>query len=106
MSEAAAEKHLNDEVVKLGGLTRKWTSPSHAHVEDRIVFLPDGELWFIEMKADGKLPTGGQWREIMRQRELGHKAGYLAGKLEVTQFLYSSNRELWMNAHIKENYRG
>ncbi len=106
MSERDAEKYLDNAVKKAGGFTRKWTSPNHAGVEDRICFFPEGELWFIEVKDTDKLPTSAQWREIMRQRELGHNAGYLAGKEEVADFMYSTNRELWMIGHIMANYNG
>lgn len=104
MSESTAEKHLKKMMKIVGGFARKWVSPGHTSVEDQICFFPDGELWFIEMKDDKKLPTPNQWKEIFKQRELGHKAGYLAGVDEVNAFISSDDRVRWMNIHIRKNY--
>lgn len=109
MAERDVEKYLNEQVKKLGGFSRKWTSPSHVGVQDRIAFLPGGEVWFIEIKDTGKKPTSAQWREIMRQRELGANAGYLAGKKEVDEFFWYTTRilrEVWMRAHVNDNITG
>ena len=86
MKESSVEKYLNKIVKEVGGFTRKWVSPGHVGVEDRICFLPNGEIWFIEMKRPGKFPTAVQWREIMRQRDLGHNAGYLSSEEEIDHF--------------------
>jgi len=103
VKETEVELFLTTEVKRLfGGLSRKWSSPQHNNVEDRIVFLPLGEIWFIEVKRPGKLPTEGQWREIMRQRNLGANAGYLSSTDEVTAFLYSGDRVEWMRQHVQK----
>ena len=98
-AEAAVEKELDKHVKFAGGFSRKWVSPGHAGVEDRICFFPDGEVWFIEVKTAGRKPDAHQLREIMRQRELGHNAGYLAGIHEVISFI-SSNRVEWMDRQM------
>ena len=102
MKESAVERHLNTRVKGCGGVTRKWTSPGHAGVEDRICFFQLGELWFIEVKQQGKLPNDAQWREIMLQRNMGHNAGYLAGEHEVDAFIFSQDRETWMTQHVQK----
>lgn len=104
MAEKTAEKHLKKMMKVVGGFARKWVSPGHASVEDQICFFPDGELWFIEMKDKKKKPSTAQWKEIFKQRDLGHKAGYLAGVKEVNAFISSDNRIEWMLQHIRENY--
>ena len=69
-NEHKVEKYLHDEVTKLGGTTRKWTSPGRSGVPDRIVFL--NGIVFVEVKTNtGKLSTA-QEREIERLR--GHGA--------------------------------
>jgi len=35
----------------LGGKAYKWVSPAHIGVADRIVVLPGGVVWFVEVKA-------------------------------------------------------
>ena len=101
-AESTVERHLRSKVEALGGFTRKWTSPGHAGVEDQICFFPEAEIWFIEVKVMGKLPTGSQWREIIDQRMLGHNAGYLAGEFEVDSFMASNDRVGWMKCQIRE----
>ena len=51
------EKHIEAYLVKrvkeMGGIAYKFTSPAHRGVADRVVCLPDGVVWFIELKAPG-----------------------------------------------------
>jgi hypothetical protein len=53
MKESTIEKHLVAKVKALGGMAYKFTSPAHRGVADRIVCLPDGQTWFVELKAPG-----------------------------------------------------
>ena len=54
------EKHIEAYLVKavknLGGKAYKFNSVSHRGVADRIICLPNGEAWFVEVKQpNGKL---------------------------------------------------
>jgi hypothetical protein len=51
MKESTIEKHLVAQVKALGGMAYKFTSPAHRGVADRVVCLPDGQTWFVELKA-------------------------------------------------------
>lgn len=51
MRESEVELHLKWHIEVLGGKTFKWTSPGVRGVADRIVCLPDGQVWFVELKA-------------------------------------------------------
>jgi len=53
MRESTIEKHFVAKVKALGGQAYKFTSPAHRGVADRIVCLPDGSTWFVELKAPG-----------------------------------------------------
>jgi hypothetical protein len=53
MKESTIEKHLVAKVKALGGMAYKFTSPAHRGVADRVVCLPDGQTWFVELKAPG-----------------------------------------------------
>lgn len=53
MKESTIEKHLVTPVKALGGMAYKFTSPAHRGVADRVVCLPDGQTWFVELKAPG-----------------------------------------------------
>lgn len=55
MRESKIEKHLTDEVKKLGGMCLKFTS-SVSGVPDRIILLPENRIFFVEVKQEnGKL---------------------------------------------------
>ncbi len=101
--ENDVESYLDQMVKEYGGFTRKWDSGGG--VQDRICFFPEGEVWFIEVKTTDELPKPHQWREIMRQRDLGHNAGFLAGRNQVSYFMSVVNRVEWMTVHMSNNCR-
>ena len=53
MRESTIEKHLVAQVKAMGGMAYKFTSPAHRGVADRVVVLPGGVVWFVELKAPG-----------------------------------------------------
>lgn len=64
--EAAIYRHAK----KLGWLCYKFTSPQRRSVPDRL-FIKNGAVIFMEMKATGKKPTKGQLREIAKLQGQG-----------------------------------
>lgn len=85
--EAKVETHLHREVEKAGGTTRKFVSPGHRGVPDRVVIWPRvhpltyyrhqpnvvhaAEVHFVETKAPGKDAEKHQAREHVRLQKLG-----------------------------------
>lgn len=69
MLEKEIEKKVCDYAKTKGFLVYKFVSPGHAFVPDRMLISPEGEVSFIEFKAEGKKPTAGQEREHTRLRE-------------------------------------
>jgi streptogramin lyase len=56
MLERDIERHLVRRVAERGGVAYKWVSPGRVGVADRIVMLPGGRVWFVELKtATGRL---------------------------------------------------
>ena len=53
MKESEIEAHLVWHVEVMGGKAYKFKSPSQRGVADRIVCLPDGRTWFVELKKEG-----------------------------------------------------
>ena len=49
--EKEIERYLATRIAALGGKAYKWVSPAHIGVADRIVVLPGGVVWFVEVKA-------------------------------------------------------
>lgn len=59
--ERDVEKHFVWAVSRAGGKTWKFKSPNNRGVCDRIVCLPDGSTWFVELKT-----KGGRLSELQR----------------------------------------
>jgi hypothetical protein len=51
--ERDIERYLVKRVKDLGGVAYKFVSPAHRGVADRLVVLPGGRVWFVEVKAPG-----------------------------------------------------
>lgn len=51
MKESEIEAHLVWHIERLGGRAYKFKSPSQRGVADRVICLPDGATWFVEVKA-------------------------------------------------------
>ena len=51
MKESTIETYFVAQVKAAGGVAFKFVSPSNRGVSDRIVCLPDGSTWFVELKA-------------------------------------------------------
>lgn len=60
--EKDIEKKLKKMVERHGGLCLKWVSPGMDGVPDRIVLLPGGRVFFIELKR----PKGGKLSELQK----------------------------------------
>lgn len=71
MLEKHIEAHLVARVKAMGGIAYKFTSPQRRSVPDRLVLLPGGGVYFVELKAPGKKPTEMQTREHEKLRALG-----------------------------------
>jgi|TARA_R110002095_G_C4251687_1_gene240220 hypothetical protein len=84
--ENKVEKYLDKEVVALGGITRKWVSPSQDGVPDRIVIVR-GLVIFVEVKTvDGEL-TSNQEREHTRLIDCGAIVKTVYGEGGVDDFI-------------------
>jgi hypothetical protein len=87
MLERDIERYLVDRVHELGGEAYKFTSPSHRGVFDRIVVMPRGIVWFVELKT----PTGKMSRlqELFQKRltELGQRNVVLSSRDAVNNFI-------------------
>ena len=51
-AESFIEKWLGNKVRQLKVIYYKFVSPGNAGVPDRILVLPTGEVWFVELKDD------------------------------------------------------
>jgi hypothetical protein len=70
MNESHIEKKVCEYAKSKGWLTYKFVSPSNRGVPDRL-FLRKGNLFFIEFKAPGKIPTKLQSKIISKIKDQG-----------------------------------
>lgn len=93
MQEANVEKYLIRYVKDKGGLCLKFISASMRGLPDRIVIIPQGKIFFVELKAKGKKPRPEQKRVHKLFSSLGAKV-YTADSKEkvrsVVDEVYSS----------------
>ena len=85
--EKDIEKFLNDNIKKLGGRSYKFVSPGNSGVPDRIIFLPGGRIYFVELKTKRGRPSALQKLQRRRFKELGHEVYFLYGLEDVKVFL-------------------
>lgn len=86
MKEREVEQYLIRRVKEVGGEQRKFTSPGHKDVPDRIVVL-DGRVYFVELKAPGKFLRPGQVREHAKLRTVGAHVFTIDSKEGVDYFI-------------------
>jgi len=80
--ENKVERYLDDEIKKLGGITRKWVSPGRDGAPDRIIIIR-GTVIFVEVKTvDGKL-SRAQEREHNRLHNAGAVVRTVFGEAHV-----------------------
>ena len=87
MREKDVEAHLRNEIKKIGGKAYKWESPGNAGVPDRIIFLPNGRVHLVELKAPGKKPTALQLAQHRKLTQLGQQVYVLDSKEAVNDFI-------------------
>ncbi len=89
MLEKEIESYLVAQVKVKGGRAYKFTSPAHRGVSDRIVLLPNGVVWFVELKTEtGRLSP---LQDAFRREINGMGGNYIClyGKKDVEQWLRS-----------------
>ena len=88
-SEREIEAYLVKCVKNKKGLCMKWTSPGNAGVPDRIVIVPGGEVYFVELKAEGKRENLSplQRNFINKLKNLNCDARVIASFQEVDEFI-------------------
>jgi hypothetical protein len=73
MNEKLIEKKLKEAVKKLGGKAVKFSSPFETGWPDRLVLMPGGFMWWVELKSTGK-PLSPRQRIVCGELEaLGFK---------------------------------
>lgn len=92
-SEKAIEKYLASECKKLGGKALKYESAKHGGLPDRICMLPNGVLFWVELKSKGQKPRPLQGLMIERLRDLGQRV-YVADSKEMVDLILKKEYEI------------
>jgi hypothetical protein len=72
MRESTVERSLVRRVAGYGGMALKWKNPWVSGVPDRVVMLPGGRAYFVELKAPGGVQTPLQRKMAKNMAALGH----------------------------------
>ncbi|MGO4938583.1 VRR-NUC domain-containing protein [Fundicoccus sp. Sow4_D5] len=86
MLEKNIEMYFNKQIKKMGGLSRKFTSPGQRGVPDRIAIL-NGQVYFVELKRPGQKPRPDQLAEHRTLAKHGVKVYVLDSKYAVDVWL-------------------
>lgn len=95
ISEKQIESFLRAEIKKIDGVSFKFTSSGNAGVPDRICIMPDGRVYFVEIKSQqGKL-SSLQQAQIQRLRKLRQTVFVIHSKADVIEFVnfYNNRKE-------------
>ena len=95
--ERDIERYLVRRVTQLNGVAYKFVSPGRVGVADRIVLLPGGVVWFVELKtATGRLsPLQNVFAADMRR--MGANYIVIRSKEEVDKWML--NRQSILPTH-------
>lgn len=85
MLEREIENYLKDKVEKLGGEAIKLFGI--AGIPDRMILLPGGKIYFVELKRPGEHPRPLQKWWIKRLKSLGFVSGWCNSKESVDRLL-------------------
>lgn len=87
MTENQIEQRLVREVIKIKGMALKFISPGMAGVPDRLILLPGGKIFFVELKAPGKKLRPLQLKRKRQLEALGFKVYAIDSYNKIELFL-------------------
>lgn len=92
LNEKLIEKKLREEIKKLGGLALKFLPNFWVGAPDRIVLLPGGKVYWVELKS-----TGQKLRPVQKNRKkelerLGFKVYKIDCQKDLDKFLQEVNK--------------
>lgn len=91
--ESDIERHLVRRVKDAGGKAYKFVSPTNRGVADRLVVLPGGRVWFIEVKKIGGRLSPLQRFFAEEIKVLGCNYAIVWTKEDVDAFIAAHTRE-------------
>ena len=93
MLERDIERYLVRRTIEHGGKAYKWVSPGRVGVADRIVLLPGGVVWFVELKTVKGRLTPLQQLFAADMRRMGMNYLVIRSKEEVDQWFLTRSKK-------------
>lgn len=87
MLEKEIENYLVRKIKNKKGIAYKFTSPGNSGVPDRLCLLPNGKIFFVELKSPGKKPRALQVNQITKITKLGQRVYVMDSKEKVDEVL-------------------
>ena len=93
MKESELERYFVWAVMRAGGTTYKFRSPTQNGVADRIACFPDGSTWFVELKVRTGRVEPLQELFAADMKRLRQRYALLWTKEEVNAFVAAVSRD-------------
>lgn len=87
MNEKLIEKKLRQAVKDLGGIALKFLCLFFTGMPDRLVLMPGGRIWFVELKSANKKQTPRQLFVMKFLQRLGFVVVVIDNEKALTEFL-------------------
>lgn len=87
VSEKAIERYLVDRVKELGGVCLKYSNPNMVGYPDRVVLLPGGVTYWVELKSKGRKPSAVQLIRFASMEKIGHRVYVCDSKTSIDEML-------------------
>lgn len=87
MEEQKIEMYLKKKIKLIDGKAFKFASPGMSGVPDRIVIIPGGHIYFIELKAPKKKLRKIQEIRVKQLKNLGCNVLVIDSKEKVDEFV-------------------
>jgi hypothetical protein len=94
MNEKVFEKKLRERIKRLGGIAVKFSSPFYTGMPDRIIMVPGGSIWFVELKSPGRTLSPRQRIVATELFKLGHRVRVIDSSESLENFLKEAEHAL------------
>ena len=92
-AESKIEEWLVNQIKLMGGIADKFVSPANPGVPDRLIVMPNGKIYFVELKATwGSLSNIQKWQRE-RYGKLGADVRIVKGMDQAKDFVKELKNE-------------
>lgn len=85
--EAKIEEWLVKQIKDMGGIADKFVSPANPGVPDRLIVMPPGKIYFVELKTEiGRLSNIQKWQRE-RYAKCGAEVRVIKGMEQAKEFI-------------------